>query len=184
MFKPLHPTNTLQENLSPSQCLGPVDPTTVPSKAPKKLTEDDKRVRAFREDMPPIDSCLNLYDIEKVGEGCLSKTAWAYYRSAANGGDSKSSHCATQALPFRLTHFGYPRPPSQPSVAETPLPLLPMPLLFMCMVSCSVPRKRIRLQQLLLPPPSPSFRDTHRSNYNDARDGGDLADLRRAGGHG
>ncbi|KAI5449746.1 hypothetical protein NCC49_004111 [Naganishia albida] len=84
VFKPLHPPNTLEENLRPDQQLGPVDPTTVTKKAPRPLTDDEKRVRNAREEMPPVDAMLNLQDFEELAEKVLSKTAWAYYRSAAD----------------------------------------------------------------------------------------------------
>jgi L-lactate dehydrogenase (cytochrome) len=82
VFKPLHPPNTLEDTLDPSQILGPIDPTTVKPKAPRPLTADEKRVRAAREDLPPVDACVNLEDFERLAEGVLSGTAWAYYRSA------------------------------------------------------------------------------------------------------
>jgi L-lactate dehydrogenase (cytochrome) len=82
VFKPLHPPGVLEENLRPDQCLGPVDPTTVKSKAPRPLTEDERRIRNAREQMPPLDAMINLYDFEIEAEKVLSKTAWAYYRSA------------------------------------------------------------------------------------------------------
>ncbi len=91
IFKPLHPPGVLEDNLQPEQHIGPVDPTTIKPKAPRPLTEDDKRVRKAREDMPPIDAMINLYDFEVEAEKVLSKTAWAYYRSAANGEDSESA---------------------------------------------------------------------------------------------
>lgn len=88
VFKPLHPPNTLEDNLRPDQKLGPVDPTTVIPKAPRPLTEDEKRVRAAREDMPALDSLVNLQDFEELAEKVLSRTAWAYYRSAGTCGGS------------------------------------------------------------------------------------------------
>lgn len=88
IFKPLHPPGVL-DTLDPSQHLGPIDPTTIKPKAPRPLTDDEKRVRNAREQMPPIDAMINLYDFEKEAEKVLSKTAWAYYRSAANGEDSE-----------------------------------------------------------------------------------------------
>lgn len=51
-------------------------------KAPRPLTDDEKRVRNAREEMPPVDAMLNLQDFEELAEKVLSKTAWAYYRSA------------------------------------------------------------------------------------------------------
>ena len=82
VFKPLHPPNTLQGNLDPSQILGPIDPTTVKPKAPRPLTADEKRVRAACLPAPPVEACVNLEDFEVLAEKVLSKTAWAYYRSA------------------------------------------------------------------------------------------------------
>ncbi len=46
--------------------------------------------------MPPLESMINLYDFEQLAEKVLSRTGWAYYRSAANGEDSEcfsSSEC-------------------------------------------------------------------------------------------
>jgi L-lactate dehydrogenase (cytochrome) len=54
----------------------------VEKKGPRPLTEDEKRVRNAREEMPPVDAMLNLQDFEELAEKVLSKTAWAYYRSA------------------------------------------------------------------------------------------------------
>jgi hypothetical protein len=34
--------------------------------------------------MPPIESILNLQDMEDLAEKVMSRTGWAYYRSAAD----------------------------------------------------------------------------------------------------
>lgn len=84
VYKPIHPPGTLENNLAPEAFIGPIDPTTVPDLGPKQLTADEKRMRNAREDMPPLDAIINLTDIADVAEKVLSKTAWNYYRSAAD----------------------------------------------------------------------------------------------------
>ena len=84
IFTPLHPPNTLSEHLPPTAHLGPVDPTTLPDPADTPEDPDEARVRQARENMPPIESILNLQDMEDLAEKVLSRTGWAYYRSASD----------------------------------------------------------------------------------------------------
>lgn len=53
------------------------------------MTADEKRIMSAREEMLPLEAMINLNDIQEQAEKVLSRTAWAYYRSAANGEDSK-----------------------------------------------------------------------------------------------
>lgn len=87
IYAPLHPPGTLDEHLQAHQKIGPIDPTTVKAEA-RELDEDELRVKRARENIPPIDSILNLSDLESLAQTLLSTTAWAYYRSAADSEDS------------------------------------------------------------------------------------------------
>lgn len=81
IFKPLHPPDAL-DILEPYQHLGPVDPLTVPAPEHTEPTEEEKRIEAAREKLPPVDSMLLLEDFENWAEQVLSGTAWNYYKSA------------------------------------------------------------------------------------------------------
>ncbi len=74
----MHPPGTLEEHISTEGKLGTVDPDTLPEEAAKK--ED----RSFKDEPPPLDSLLNLDEIEAVATKQLSRKAWAYYYSAGD----------------------------------------------------------------------------------------------------
>lgn len=82
-YDPIHPPGTLEENLPPQKCLGPVDMSTV-IKEKKELSEEDKQIAKNKENIPPLEMCLNLYDFEVVARQVLKGTAWAYYSSGAD----------------------------------------------------------------------------------------------------
>lgn len=77
-FDPIHPPGTLEENLDPEANLGTVDITTLPK--PKAAAIEKKAV----EGPPPMESLLNLDEIEDVATKQISKKAWAYYFSAGD----------------------------------------------------------------------------------------------------
>jgi hypothetical protein len=89
LFTMMHPPNAL-DSLSPEMLLGPIDPTTLPAKEEKVLTEDERRRLAAREEMPVAQNFLLLQDFEQWAERVLSNTAWAYYRSASDEERSKN----------------------------------------------------------------------------------------------
>ncbi|KAJ3760979.1 FMN-dependent dehydrogenase-domain-containing protein [Lentinula raphanica] len=82
-YEPIHPSDALDKNLSPSQHLGPLDDTAVESleraEASKKKTQDELRVEEAMKKRPP----LNLV-VQDVAKQVLSYRAWAYYSSAAD----------------------------------------------------------------------------------------------------
>lgn len=82
-YDPIHPPGTLEENLPPQKCLGKVDMSTVKQEE-KEVSEEDKQIAKNRENIPPLDMCLNLYDFEVVARKVLKGTAWAYYSSGAD----------------------------------------------------------------------------------------------------
>lgn len=86
---PVHPSDAIQENLTPEQHIGMVDPKTVKVEQ-KQETEADRRRRQARENLPPVGAMLNLDDFEKVARDILSDQAWAYYSSA--GDDEVTLH--------------------------------------------------------------------------------------------
>ncbi|KAJ3719767.1 FMN-dependent dehydrogenase-domain-containing protein [Lentinula raphanica] len=87
-YEPIHPSDALDKNLSPSQHLGPLDDTAVESLeragALTKKTQDELRVEEAMKKRPPLNRILSLADMEDVAKQVLSYRAWAYYSSAAD----------------------------------------------------------------------------------------------------
>jgi isopentenyl diphosphate isomerase/L-lactate dehydrogenase-like FMN-dependent dehydrogenase len=74
----------LEENLPPDATLGSIDPATV------LKNEASNHDKLALDGSPPLDSLLNLDEIEEVATKQISKTAWAYYFSASDDLASKS----------------------------------------------------------------------------------------------
>ncbi|KAJ6104915.1 hypothetical protein N7486_003604 [Penicillium sp. IBT 16267x] len=82
-YDPIHPTGILEEELKPEQCLGTVDVGTLPKEeAPVEAQQPPQGP-------PPMESLLNLDEIEEVATKQVNKKAWAYYWSAADDKFSK-----------------------------------------------------------------------------------------------
>lgn len=62
-YDPIHPPGTLEENLPKEKCLGKVDMSTV-KKEEKKPSQADKEIAKAKDELPPLELCLNLYDFE------------------------------------------------------------------------------------------------------------------------
>lgn len=62
-FDPIHPPDIIQRFLSPEVCKGEVDPEAL-AKVEKVETEEDKRVRIARENMPRLEEMYNSFDFE------------------------------------------------------------------------------------------------------------------------
>lgn len=99
-FDPIHPPDIIQRFLSPDVCKGEVDPEAL-AKVEKVETEEDKRVRIARENMPRLEEMYNSFDFEgniqpffscirtkhepvAVAKTVLKSDAWAYYSSGAD----------------------------------------------------------------------------------------------------
>jgi isopentenyl diphosphate isomerase/L-lactate dehydrogenase-like FMN-dependent dehydrogenase len=74
----------LEENLNPEAKIGAIDPDMLPKPTAEVQTP------AEPEGPPPLESLLNLDEIEEVATKQASKKAWAYYYSAADDLYSKS----------------------------------------------------------------------------------------------
>ena len=77
-YDPIHPPGTLEEYLPPEANLGPIDPDTLPK---DEASEEEKHLD---DSLPPLESLLNLDEIEELATKQISRKAWAYYYS---GGD-------------------------------------------------------------------------------------------------
>lgn len=89
-YDPIHPPGTLEENLKPEALLGSVDPSTV-EEAPKG---EETKTGSEDEGPPPMETLLNLDEIEQVAKKQISEKAWAYYWSASDDLWSKGNNNA------------------------------------------------------------------------------------------
>ncbi|KIK71153.1 hypothetical protein GYMLUDRAFT_33287 [Collybiopsis luxurians FD-317 M1] len=95
-YEPIHPSDALEKNLSPSQHLGPVNNDAASAlaqdQAARKSTKDELRVTQALKQRPPLNRIINLADMEQVASNVLSYKAWAYYSSAADDEISASEN--------------------------------------------------------------------------------------------
>ncbi|KZP00038.1 hypothetical protein CALVIDRAFT_320378 [Calocera viscosa TUFC12733] len=87
VYDTFHPPGLVDSLLSPSQHLGAVDPSTLPvgEVGPSAgLAEDERRVERARREIPPLDLCINVQDLEDVARQVMSKIAWGYCMSGAD----------------------------------------------------------------------------------------------------
>ncbi|KAJ5619617.1 hypothetical protein N7510_003601 [Penicillium lagena] len=82
-YDPIHPPGILEEELKPEQCIGTVDPVTLPKNEALAVTQKPAQ------GPPPMEQILNLDEIEEVATRQVSKRAWGYYFSAADDKISK-----------------------------------------------------------------------------------------------
>ncbi|KAI5923326.1 FMN-dependent dehydrogenase-domain-containing protein [Camillea tinctor] len=84
-YDPIHPPGTLEENLKPEAKLGRIDPQAL-------AQADDKAQGEKREPEgpPPMESLLNINEIEEVATKQISQKAWAYYYSSSDDTFTKS----------------------------------------------------------------------------------------------
>jgi isopentenyl diphosphate isomerase/L-lactate dehydrogenase-like FMN-dependent dehydrogenase len=89
-YDPIHPPGTLEENLKPEAKLGVVDADSL-----KKLQRQAAQGRPQEDEQqkappPPLDTLLNLDEIEAAATAQISKKCWAYYYSASDDLQSKT----------------------------------------------------------------------------------------------
>ncbi|KAI8393581.1 FMN-dependent dehydrogenase-domain-containing protein [Radiomyces spectabilis] len=82
-FDPIHPIDIIAKYLPPEVCMGAVDEAAL-ANVEKVETEEDKRIRLARENMPRLEEMYNTYDFETVAKQVLRGDAWAYYSSGAD----------------------------------------------------------------------------------------------------
>ncbi|KXJ95948.1 FMN-dependent dehydrogenase [Microdochium bolleyi] len=84
-YDPIHPPGLLEENLKPEAKLGRLDPETIVATATKAAPKQEPT-----EGPPPLESLLNLDEIEALATKQIPEKAWAYYYSSADDTFSKS----------------------------------------------------------------------------------------------
>ncbi|KAI0409424.1 FMN-dependent dehydrogenase [Xylaria palmicola] len=90
-YDPIHPPGILKENLKPEARLGRVDPATL-VQATKPAAKEEREPES--DDSPPVETLLNLDEIEQVAKKRISEKAWAYYWSASDDLWSKRNNNA------------------------------------------------------------------------------------------
>ncbi|GAP83600.2 putative L-lactate dehydrogenase [Rosellinia necatrix] len=90
-YDPIHPPGTLEENLKPEARLGRVDPATIAEPPPPPPPAQAARGPGEKGEEgendgspPPMETLLNLDEIEQVARRRISAKAWAYYWSASD----------------------------------------------------------------------------------------------------
>ncbi|KAK7988943.1 polyketide synthase PKS2 [Apiospora arundinis] len=86
-YDPIHPPGTLEDNLKPEAKLGKIDPQSLVNSTKPAAKEERKD-----EVDPPLESLLNLNEVEELATKKMSKRAWAYYYSSADDTWSKSNN--------------------------------------------------------------------------------------------
>jgi L-lactate dehydrogenase (cytochrome) len=87
-YDPVHPPGTLESELKPECKLGQVDPDTLPNASQAPVPTAD--VQSSTHNDPPLESLLNLDEIEALATKKMPKRGWAYYYSAGDDMISKS----------------------------------------------------------------------------------------------
>jgi L-lactate dehydrogenase (cytochrome) len=103
-FDPIHPKDVLDKYLDKSKHLGAVsdDGDAQEQQEEEEIDPDEKRVAENEKNKPPLSQMYNLFDFEHVARHVLTKTAWAYYSSAADDEISmRENHRAFHRVWFR-----------------------------------------------------------------------------------
>ncbi|KAG2224332.1 hypothetical protein INT45_012901 [Circinella minor] len=83
-FEPIHPPDIINRYLSSDVCKGEIDATATLGQAEETETDEEKRLRLARENMPSIQEMYNAFDFESVAKTVLRPEAWAYYSSGSD----------------------------------------------------------------------------------------------------
>lgn len=87
-YDPIHPPGTLEEYMTSKNVVGKIDTSSLPKK-PSDAEKREQAIAASERD-PPLESLLNLDEIEALATKKISRRAWAYYYSAGDDLWSKS----------------------------------------------------------------------------------------------
>ncbi|KAG9206865.1 hypothetical protein B5807_00434 [Epicoccum nigrum] len=100
-YEPIHPPDTLDKYLPKDKHLGEVDMETV-TKEEKEFDPYEEERQKNIERMPILEQCYNLMDFEAVARKVMTRTAWAYYSSAADDEITlRENHSAFHKIWFR-----------------------------------------------------------------------------------
>ena len=87
-YEPIHPAGTIERYLPLQAQLGPIDLSTLPAAA--AVVDEARQQPQFT--IMPLSTVMNLDDFEISAEKVISKRAWTYIHSAADGLGSFSTN--------------------------------------------------------------------------------------------
>ncbi|KAJ9099932.1 hypothetical protein QFC21_003937 [Naganishia friedmannii] len=82
LYKPIHPPKTLENNLSPEQFVGTIDPELA-QETKQRYEADMKRIQEAREGLPPVETVLGLDEMQEAAEKVMSEKTRSYYNTGA-----------------------------------------------------------------------------------------------------
>jgi isopentenyl diphosphate isomerase/L-lactate dehydrogenase-like FMN-dependent dehydrogenase/predicted heme/steroid binding protein len=89
-YDPVHPPGTLEQNLKPEDKLGRINPDSIVKTQAPANKQDAEKSASGDENDPPLESLLNLDEIEAEAHRRISKRAWSYYFSASDDLQTKT----------------------------------------------------------------------------------------------
>ncbi|KAI8875301.1 hypothetical protein K501DRAFT_261360 [Backusella circina FSU 941] len=100
-FDPIHPKDIIDRLLPPKVCIGEVNTADLENVETVE-TEEEKRVKLARQNMPSLDEMFNSFDFEAVSRSILTHEAWSYFSSGANDEITmRENHNAFHRIWFR-----------------------------------------------------------------------------------
>ncbi|CCC66836.1 hypothetical protein NCAS_0A02780 [Naumovozyma castellii] len=107
IFEPIHAPGVIEKYLPPKCRIGtlkkpmPAELTCDPY-TPGESKDDIIKKLELRNNLPHLDSIINIYDFEKLASKILSNQAWAYYSSGADDEISyRDNHSAYRRIFFK-----------------------------------------------------------------------------------
>ncbi|KAJ9116039.1 hypothetical protein QFC20_000709 [Naganishia adeliensis] len=82
LYKPIHPPNTLENNLAPEQYIGRIDPKLA-EETRKRYEVEVQRVQTAREGLPPVATILGLDEMQEAAEKVMSDKTKNYYNTGS-----------------------------------------------------------------------------------------------------
>ncbi|KAL7628599.1 hypothetical protein AAE478_000114 [Parahypoxylon ruwenzoriense] len=89
-YDPIHPPGTLEENLKPEAKMGRIDPQTLVQTSKLAAKDEEEKKERDEDGLPPLESLLNLDEIEELATKRMPQRAWAYYYSSSDDTITKS----------------------------------------------------------------------------------------------
>nr|XP_031859814.1 uncharacterized protein CI109_004662 [Kwoniella shandongensis]KAA5526886.1 hypothetical protein CI109_004662 [Kwoniella shandongensis] len=84
IFKAIHPTHTVEKNLTSEQLVGRLDDSAIKTFA-STYTDEEKKIGMARAKLFGVDSVVSLDDFERYAKDLLIPAAWYYYSTGADG---------------------------------------------------------------------------------------------------
>ncbi|KAI9497418.1 hypothetical protein BDB00DRAFT_868456 [Zychaea mexicana] len=102
-FEPIHSLDIVEQFLPSDVCVGEAEVSAAADNEARLLeTEEDKRVRLARENMPRIEEMYNAFDFQSVAKLVLKENAYSYFSSGSSDDMTlRENHNAYHRIWFR-----------------------------------------------------------------------------------